>query len=215
MAISDAPFILVLAGVNGAGKSSLGGVRLRGTGLDYFNPDETAKRMLRDRGCTADEANSLAWQEGKERLEAAISSRSRFIFESTLGGQTMAAMLLEAAREGMDVIVWFVGLATPEQHIERVRARVASGGHDIPEPMIRQRWDASRRNVIKLMPHLAELKVFDNSEEGDPASGTIPEPRLLLHMIRGKIVGPDVDALKNTPEWAQPIVSAALALHGL
>ena len=158
------------------------------------------------KGASLDEANALAWQEGKQRLELAIETRRSFAFESTLGGNTIPGLLREAANAGLKVIVWFVGLSTPEQHIARVRARVASGGHDIPEEMIRQRWDSSRRNVIALMPFLADLWVFDNSYEGDSSAGTIPPPRELLYLERGAIVSPDADALAATPDWAKPIV---------
>jgi len=210
---STAPVILVLAGVNGAGKSSLGGALIRGRGLEYFNPDEAARRIREATDCSIEDANSLAWNEGKERLEAAIARRSNYAFESTLGGQTIPALLLGAARAGIDVIIWFVGLSSPEQHVARVRARVAAGGHDIPQDVVLRRWDDSRRHLIALMPAVAEIRVFDNSEEGDPVAGTIPEPRLVLHWRRGRIVSPKNKSLSNTPEWAKPVVAAALKLQ--
>jgi predicted ABC-type ATPase len=79
-----APIIYVLAGVNGAGKSSIGGAALRQEGSAYFNPDEAAARIRND--LTIEDANALAWNEGTWRLEEAIESRSDYAFESTLGG---------------------------------------------------------------------------------------------------------------------------------
>jgi len=209
----DAPVIFVLAGVNGAGKSSIGGAQLLQEGLNYFNPDEAARRIGDAVGCSIDEANALAWHEGKRRLEEAIASRSNYAFESTLGGRTIPRLLAAAAEAGFEVLVWFAGLSTPAQHIARVRARVAAGGHDIPEEKIKERWDTSRRNLIALMPLLKELKVYDNTGEGDPAAGTIPEPILLLHWRRGRIVSPSVEVLRQTPEWAKPIVARARQLQ--
>lgn len=206
-----APVIFVLAGVNGAGKSSIGGALLRETDLAYFNPDEAAQLIRDNTGCSLADANSQAWLEGKRRLEEAIRLRHNFAFESTLGGNTISRLLLEAATRNIDVLVWFVGLSSPEQHIERVRARVAAGGHDIPEAKIRERWDSSTLNLIGLMPQLKELKVFDNSQERDPASGTIPPPLLLLHCRSGQVVGPPGCSIKSTPPWAKPIVAAALS----
>ncbi|HXH40992.1 MAG TPA: AAA family ATPase [Thermoanaerobaculia bacterium] len=205
--------IFVLAGVNGAGKSSVGGALLREKKLDYFNPDEVARRIRKTVGGSIDDANALAWQEGKRRLESAIEARSSYAFESTLGGNTIPRLLREAAEGGIPIFVWYTGLATLEQHIARVRARVASGGHDIPEGMIRQRWNNSRRNLIGLMPFLTELRVFDNSQEGDPAAGTIPQPRQLLRWREGLIVAPTPEVLATTPEWAMPIVVQALKLQ--
>ena len=206
--------ILVLAGVNGAGKSSVGGASLRALDVEYFNPDQAAKRVLEtNQSASLDEANAQAWEAGKLRLERAIGTHSSFSFETTLGGNTFPRLLREAAEAGLKVVIWFVGLSTPEQHIARVRARVASGGHDIPEEMIRQRWDSSRRNIIALMPFLTELRVFDNSHEGNPLAGTIPPPRELLYWRDGAIVSPDVHTLAATPEWAKPIIARALKLQ--
>jgi predicted ABC-type ATPase len=208
------PVLFVLAGVNGAGKSSIGGRILRRRGMNYFNPDEAAARIRRDLDCSSEAANAHAWEEGRRFLETAIRERTSHAFETTLGGTTIVGLLGQAADAGFDVRVWFIGLASPEQHIARVEARVAAGGHAIPEAKIRERWDASRRNLIKLMPRLQELRLFDNSTERDPKSGKIPPPRLLLHWQRGAVVAPPPSALASTPEWAKPIVVSALRLAG-
>jgi predicted ABC-type ATPase len=207
------PVLYVLAGVNGAGKSSLGGAILRRQGLDYFNPDEAAARIRAELRCSAEEANAQAWTAGKLLLEKAIREHIDHAFETTLGGATIPRLLALAAGFGFDVYVWYVGLATVEQHIARVRARVARGGHDIPEDRIRQRWDTSRRNLLVLMPHLTELRVFDNSEERYAETGRLPAPRLVLHWQRGAVVAPSVAGLEATPEWAKPIVACALQHH--
>jgi hypothetical protein len=55
------------------------------------------------------------------------------------------------------------------------------------------------------------LRVFDNSEEADPAAGKNPRPKLVLHLERGKTLNPR--SLERTPDWAKPIVAAALKLR--
>lgn len=176
--------------------------------MSYFNPDEAASK-LRSQGCSIEEANGLAWQEGVRRLLSAIRGRTSYAFESTLGGSTIPRLLERAAQEGIEIRVWFVGLATAEQHIARVRSRVAAGGHGIPEAKIRERWETSRRNIIGMLPYVTDLRVFDNSEERQPATGEIPPPKLLLHWKAGAVVASTPD----TPEWAKPIVAAALQLQ--
>jgi predicted ABC-type ATPase len=205
------PCLYVLAGTNGAGKSSLGGAMFRESGADYFNPDEAALRLRSaNPGMAQEEANSAAWRQGKRLLERAISERLNFAFETTLGGHTIAGLLRQALSEKIEVRIWYVGLATPELHIARVRSRVAAGGHDIPEARIRERYEKSVLNLVDLMPKLTELRVYDNSEEGDPRRGLAPRPRLLLHMNHGKIV--DSCELTRTPEWAKPILVTAMKL---
>jgi len=212
MASIGAPRIYVLAGVNGAGKSSIGGAAFRAFGADYYNPDEAA-RALKDANpkLSQTEANAAAWQQGKRLLERAIRERVDFAFETTLGAKTIPRLLVEAAATGIEIHVWYAGLAGPELHVERVRARVRCGGHDISEADIRRRYEHSRLNLIDLLPRLTALRIFDNSAHADPAAGKAPAPTVILEMARGKVVGtPD---LSNTTEWAKPIVAAALKLQ--
>lgn len=199
----------MLAGVNGAGKSSIGGAMFRAAGADYYNPDEAAKDLMAaNPGLDQRAANATAWQQGKRLLQRAIAERLDFAFETTLGGSTMPRLLAEAASRGFEVRVFYVGLASADLHIKRVRQRVREGGHHIPESTIRRRWRHSRQNLVQLLPALSELRVYDNSAEGDPAAGRVPGPVLVLHMQRGNIVGPP--DLSKTPDWAKPIVAAAL-----
>jgi predicted ABC-type ATPase len=205
------PRIYVLAGVNGAGKSSLGGAAVRELGGEYYNPDEAARSlMVGNPSLGQTEANSKAWLIGKNLLEKAIANRLDFAFESTLGANTIPALLRVAAQKGFEVHVWYAGLSSPELHIARVKSRVQKGGHDISEADIHRRYHHSRLNLIDLLPHLAALRVYDNSTDADPASGRAPVPVLVLHMERGKIL--NSESLPNTPDWARPIVAAALKL---
>lgn len=205
------PCIYVLAGANGAGKSSIGGAMFRECHSEYFNPDEAALQFRSaNPGMTQEEANSAAWRQGRRLLKRAISDRLDFAFETTLGGHTIAGLLARALSEKIEVRIWYVGLASPELHIARVRSRVALGGHDIPEATIRERYEKSRLNLVDLMPKLTELRVYDNSEEGDPGKGIAPRPKLVLHVDRGKIV--DSCDLTMTPKWAKPILAMAMKL---
>jgi len=202
--------IYVLAGTNGAGKSSVVGAAIREKGADYFNPDEATRRIQsKNPHISERDANIAAWHEGKRLLEEAIGKRLVFAFETTLGGDTITSLLRQALAEGVEVRMWYVALATPELHVARVRARVARGGHDIPGNRIRERYERSRVNLIRLLPHLTELRVFDNSVNADPASGAAPAPLLVLHMINGTIAA--TCDLPRVPEWAKPIVAAAMS----
>ena len=204
-----APCIYVLAGTNGAGKSSIGGAAFRAAGTSYFNPDEAAAKILeRTPGMSQTEANSAAWLHGKRLLERAISERLEFAFETTLGGGTIIRLLELALAQDFEVRVWYVGLASPEQHIARVRARVAAGGHDIPEDKIRERFVNSRLNLIRLLKKATEVRVYDNSVEGDPGAGKRPALRLILWTARGRVV--ETCQLDQVPEWAKPILAEAL-----
>ncbi|HNR22211.1 MAG TPA: zeta toxin family protein [Steroidobacteraceae bacterium] len=201
--------IFVLAGVNGAGKSSIGGAAFQARNVPYFNPDLAAQALLESNpGLPLEQANAHAWELGRQGLERALREELNFAFETTLGATTLPNLLLAGARAGAQVHLWYVGLSSPELHMQRVRERVQAGGHDIPEEKIRARYHSSRANLIRLLPYLASLHVHDNSAQADPKAGVPPAPILLLHMRAGRVVSHI--ALDQVPQWAKPILAVAL-----
>lgn len=207
------PFIVVLAGVNGAGKSSVLSALLQDQGLHWFNPDRYAAELSRKLGIGLADANGHAWQQGRALLEEAIAGRTNHAFETTLGGHTMTK-LLRGASQSHDVFMLYCGLSSPELHIARVAQRVAHRGHPIPEDKIRERWTTSRANLVTLLPTLARVQVFDNSLTVRPGQA-IPDPDLVIELEGGRVTFPDLrsaEALAAVPEWAQPILEAAIQL---
>jgi predicted ABC-type ATPase len=208
------PVLFVLAGVNGAGKSSVGGHVLRRAGLTWFNPDTYTRRLMEQAGLALADANALAWQHGLNLLDRALAAGHSHAFETTLGGTTMTQRIAAASRTH-DVLMWFCGLSSAEQHIARVAQRVAAGGHVIAEAKVRERWVQAPLHLIELMPHLNELRVYDNSAQA-PTGQAVQDPQLVLHVLQGAVRFPLVLAdLQRTPAWAKPIVKAARdAAHG-
>jgi predicted ABC-type ATPase len=203
------PTIWVIAGPNGGGKTTIVGEMIRESGADYFDPDEATRRLCeRNPGLSLTDANAIAWQESRRRLEASISNRENFAFETTLGGRTIARLLHRAADGGLAVKVWYVALDSADRHVARVKARVARGGHDVAEGRIRERYDRSRATLSRLVPKLAALKVYDNSFEARVERLERPRLRLILDLADGRIR--NRERLADTPEWAKPIVAAAL-----
>jgi predicted ABC-type ATPase len=214
-AVAARPQIYVLAGCNGAGKSSIGGQAFLAAGIPCFNPDLAAREAMasaiaQGRLLSQGEANAWAWNEGVARLRRAITERGNYALETTLGGDTIVALLQEATAAGLDVNVWFVGLDSMALHVARVQQRVARGGHDIPRADIERRYVRGRLNLIRLLPRLHQLVVYDNSAHVQAGAAAKAGPRLVLRCVRGTIVGPA--DLSGTPAWAKPIVAAALRL---
>lgn len=140
-----------------------------------------------------------------------MADGSDYAFETTLAANTIPALLREACGQHQ-VTVWFCGLSSVELHLQRVAAPVASGGHDIPEASIRSRYDSSRTNLIALLPHLTALHAYDNSRSAG-AEGQV-QPLLVLEIDAAGLHYPvTVEQMEQTPEWARPIVMAALEAH--
>jgi len=209
----DKACIYVLAGTNGAGKSSVLGEMSIASGAEYFNPDEATRQILDANPSTSlASANAAAWNQGKRLLERAVAEHLNYMFETTLGGNTFVGLLRKALTTDIEVRVSYVGLASPELHIARVAARVAKGGHDIPEAKIRERYDRGREHLVALLPDLTEMRLYDNSAEADPDADAAPQPKLLLHMTAGRIT--TMCPPEEVPGWAKPIAAAALTSDG-
>lgn len=128
---------LVLAGVPGSGKSSLGGVLLQRRGLDYLAASDYVRAVMSRSASSPDEALIEGWAEGHRRLCAAISSRRSFAIETSLGVVTVPRLVREAAEAGLMVRVWFFGQDSLKLHLHRVRSREVAGRFPAIESHIR------------------------------------------------------------------------------
>jgi predicted ABC-type ATPase len=162
-ATAPRPQVAVLAGINGAGKSSSADPILRvGMGMPVFvNADTIA------RGLNAFDVESEALKAGRimlDHLHELAKARRSFAFETTLSGRAYARWLAELVREGYAAHLFSFWLRSPEAAIERVAIRVRSGGHHIPDDTIRRRYTRSVANFLELYrPVVTTWQVYDNS----------------------------------------------------
>jgi len=184
------PSIYVLAGTNGAGKSSVGGAIFRERGAEYFDPDEAALRIrFAHPGMTQGRSQQRCLAPGETIAGTRNHRTTGFRFRDDARRKSITALLDRALSDKIEVRVWYVGLATPELHIVRVafqgcrwRARQLRG-------QIREQFNNSRSNLVDLHAETYRTSVFiDNSLEGDRERELATLPRLLLHLDRGKIV---------------------------
>jgi len=93
-----------------------------------------------------------------------VRRRESFAFETTLAGRGYAPLIRRWRKDGYVVSLMFLSLPEVEVAIGRVRARVAQGGHDLPESVIRRRFTAGLRNFHLLYKSLADRwTLYDNS----------------------------------------------------
>src|SRR5438093_13663989 len=135
---------------------------IREAGADYFDPDEATRRLReRNPGLSLTDANAIAWEESRRRLEASISNLENFAFETTLGGRTIARLLHRAAHGGMAVKVWYVALDSADRPVARVTARVARGCRVVPRGRIPGRDERSRAHPARRVPPPAASPRYD------------------------------------------------------
>lgn len=161
--MTEARRIIIIAGPNGAGKTTFAreylpkdvdcpdfiNADLIAAGLSPFNPEAAALR-----------AGRLMLEEMASR----IAQGRGFAFETTLSGLSYARQIPKWRQQGYHVKLVFLSLPSPEDAVSRVAARVAQGGHSIPEPVIRRRFEAGARNFDRLYKPLVNAWVhYDNS----------------------------------------------------
>lgn len=159
------PYLYIIAGCNGAGKTTASFTILPEMlkCKEFVNSDEIAKGLSPFNAsniAVAVEASRIMYK----RVKELISVSETFAMETTLATRSVVNLIREAQREGYFVTLLFFWLNTPELAIERVKMRVAAGGHDIPEQTIRRRYDAGIHNLFELyIPICDYWMITDNS----------------------------------------------------
>lgn len=161
--MAERPTAIVLGGVNGAGKTT-SSRRLLAEQLAvtrFVNADEIA------RGLSAFAPETAAIAAGRillRRVQELADERASLAFETTLAGRTYLSFLRELKGIGYAVEIHYFWLRSADLAVERVRKRVLSGGHGIPEPTIRQRDERSVRNFwVEYRGTADAWYVYDNS----------------------------------------------------
>ena len=159
------PYLYIIAGCNGAGKTTASFTILPEMlkCREFVNSDEIAKGLSpfnADSIAVAVEASRIMYK----RIKELIAAGETFAMETTLATRTVANLIREAQREGYYVTLLYFWLNTPELAIERVKQRVAAGGHNIPENTIRRRYAAGIHNLFELyLPICDYWMITDNS----------------------------------------------------
>ena len=157
------PQVAVLAGINGAGKSTAAQHLLREVLRipSFTNADTIA------RGLNAFDVESVAAKAGRvmlQHLHELAAARKSFAFETTLSGRAYAPWLAGLVRDGYAVHLFYYWLRSHEMAIRRVADRVRAGGHHVPDDTVRRRYSRSVRNFLELYrPVVTTWQVYDNS----------------------------------------------------
>ena len=183
------PILIAIAGPNGAGKSTLYQAHLSYTGLPFLNADVIAVET----GVGAYEAAEVAESFRRERY----ARQESFIFETVFSdpvGEKLAC-LEEAAKTGYTVVLFFVGIASPQRSIDRVGMRVGEGGHDVPVDKLVTRYPRVMDNLRRVMVRLPLVLVYDNDDLRVPQ-------RFCLAMGYGKVL----EKAEPVPDWVEAVM---------
>jgi len=156
------PKLYIISGCNGAGKTTASYTILPEmlACREFVNADEIA------RGLSPFKPESMSIQAGKimiERISNLISNGTDFAIETTLATKMYTKVIRYAQERGYKVTLLFFWLSVPNLAVERVKMRVASGGHNIEEKTIRRRYDIGIKNLFSLYIPLCEYWMIINN----------------------------------------------------
>ena len=155
----------IIAGPNGAGKTTFAKTFLpeEASCLNYVNADLIAE------GLSPFKPESVAIESGKlllKKIDDLVEKKESFAFETTLSGLNYIRRIKIWKNQGYEVVLFFLTLPNEEMAVRRVKLRVAEGGHNIPENVIKRRYQKGWHNFQNHYKHLVDAYViFDNSGE--------------------------------------------------
>jgi len=195
----EAPRFWIVAGPNGSGKSSLydqTNIESFGRSVWIINPDLLAARIRSVESLEPDAANLEAVRRIEAWLDASIQAHQTVGVETVLSTPKYRRLVSAAKSRKFAINLIYVLLQSPALCVERVRLRVAKGGHDVPTQKIIDRWQRSLDQLPWYLEQADRAWLFDNSGAtprvmGQKEKGTIfldpdalPEIKKVAALIR-------------------------------
>lgn len=192
-----APLLIVIAGPNGSGKTTITSEVLESDWLEdavYINPDIVAQEKFGN--WNSPEAVRDAALYCEQWREQCLANGESLIFETVMSAPDKLDFIRRAKKAGYFVRIFFISTANPTINAARIARRVMKGGHDVPIPKIISRYIKSIANCAEIAPVVDRLYVYDNSLEDKKA---VP-----LFRLRNGTIGKQY--VETVPEWAQNIL---------
>src|SRR4051812_36765234 len=161
--------IIIIAGPNGAGKTTFAQEYLphEGDCPDFINADQIAQDLS---PTNPDNAALEAGRMMLEEIDRKVRKGDSFAFETTLAGRSYMRHIRRWRELKYEVTLIFLSLPSADLAVARVQARVLQGGHNIPEFVIRRRFEAGKKNLDLYRPLVNVWEIYENGG---------PEPKLL------------------------------------
>ncbi len=159
------PTIYVIAGCNGAGKSTAANVILP----QFLNCKEFVNADSIAAGLSPFQPETVSFQAGRimlNRIKELISEEKTFAFETTLTAKSYIPLLYKAKKKKYKIVLFYFWINSVNLALARIADRVKKGGHDIPKDVVERRFERSLFNLVNLfLPICDKWYIRDNSNE--------------------------------------------------
>ncbi len=163
--MSNGKQLWLLAGGNGAGKSTFYQQFLASTGLPFINADILAKEL------DAEQPEAVSYKAAKlaERLRLnLLRTGASFCFETVFSHPSKIDFLASAKSAGYEIILVYIHLQNDQLNLARVAQRVAEGGHSVPSEKIISRIPRTLQHVSDALALVDIARFYDNSSHEAP-----------------------------------------------
>ena len=146
----------IIGGVNGVGKSSLSGV-LSAENLDLgiiIDTDKMTAELGGDR--------ISGGKKAIEKIDSCLEKGVNFTQETTLSGARTLKTIQRARDLDYTIRLYYIGINTADESIERIKNRVRKGGHNIADDDVERRFEKRFEDLIKILPYCNEVRFYDN-----------------------------------------------------
>jgi predicted ABC-type ATPase len=160
------PRLWIVAGPNGCGKSSAydrSDVDEFGGSVWIINPDLLTRRISDVEALGLSEANLAAVTRIESWLDSSLDVHQTIGVETVLSTDKYRRLVKKAKSLGFEFRLIYVFVRSAELQLERIRLRVAKGGHDVPEAKVRARRERSFDQLPWFFHHADSAWLFDNS----------------------------------------------------
>lgn len=178
----------MLAGVNGAGKSTYYRDRLKSHGMPFLNADEIAVA----RGITDPQ---MARQLADELRDNLIASRQTFAYETVFSDASCLHALACARQQGYHIILTYIHLTDVALNNARIAQRVSAGGHHVPPEKVHARRPRVMEHMKSAVKLVDSVVLLDNSDD-------VVSFRVIAEVYDGVIT----PLVKPLPQWALEIL---------
>jgi predicted ABC-type ATPase len=199
----EQPRLIIVAGPNGSGKTSITESLLRHRwfdGCDYINPDLIARDEFGD--WNSPDAVLKAAKAADARREYCLNLARSLAFETVFSAPDKVDYVRRARETGFFVRMFFIGTSSPAINAARIAQRVLEGGHEVPISKIISRYAKSITNCAAISKEVDRLYVYDNSQDD-------AMPKLLFRTSDGKLV----KQYENCPQWTNVIFDSIANQH--
>ncbi len=154
----------LLAGANGAGKSTFYKQYLSKHGIQFVNADLIAREIDLDNPETVSyEAANAAAGIRSEMLDQGAS----FCFETVFSHPSKIEFIQQAKNKQYDIVLVYIHLINPELNEARVHQRTLEGGHNVPTQKIYSRIPRTIKHIKEALTLVNQAWILDNSSEKD------------------------------------------------